>query len=500
MEGGAFVKGNERSRAVPPPQITRLFVRAYGYNGIGVRLACRKDFALTNKTLILIIFASLLFRVVLISRGVQNTPDDVRYLRALDLMNTRDYGALLMTYDHLGFTLISFVPAAFQRVAALATGQPLENLFAIPALILSLSSLGCIGLIYGIARRVGASEREALLAALLAALTNCLYYWSPYVLPYDASLFAALLALYVGLRGDHARRRAFYVGLLGFSAFLIYNAHWILGGAVMVLPLLLRPRRIVERAVYTAVGFLTLPAILLLLTGGSYFSGLMQFGDTVVQGAFSEGWSLPLEYFWSSEGLLTLVWLFGLLAALITLARQPERRIGYWLLSAVGIYALLVLGSVVFQKFVVYGRTARQMVPFVVLAAAYGIDHLPRGGRRLLIAVAALVAVPNLIQPLLIEVPRVAEQRAQAEVGSYSHDSTLLNLNLTVEQPKRYVLLNAQYPYPILGIKPDPPGRVLFTMRHPFTFDPLLYEGFDAEMRAIIRASHLQMKLIDTGG
>ena len=441
---------------------------------------------------------------MLISRGVQNTPDDVRYLRALDLMNTRDYAALLKTYDHLGFTLISFIPASFQRVAAQATGQSLDNLLAIPALILSLSSLGCIWLIYGIARRVGASEREALIAALLAALTNCLYYWSPYVLPYDASMFVALLALYVGLRGDHVRRRAFYVGLLGFSAFLIYNAHWILGGAVLLLPLLLRPRRVVERVIYTAIGFLVLPAILLLLTGGGYFSGLMQFGDTVVQGAFSEGWSLPFEYFWSSEGLLAVVWLIGLLAALIAWVRSParfaERRAAYWLLSAVGIYALLVIGSVVLQKFVVYGRTARELVPFVVLAAAYGIDHLPRVGRSGLIVVAALVALPNLAQPLWIEVPRAAELRALAEVGSFSRDSTLLNLNLDVEPPQRYVLLNTQYPYPILGIKPDPPGHVIFTMRHPFTFDPLLYEGFDGDMRAIVRSSHLQMELIDTGG
>ncbi len=428
----------------------------------------------------------------------------MRYLRALDLMNTHNFGALLTTYDHLGFTLISFVPAAFQRVAAQATGQPLENLFAIPALILSLASLGCVWLIYGIARRVGASEREGLIAALLAALTNCLYYWSPYVMPYDVSMLVALLALYVGLRGDHLRRRAFYVGLLGFSAFLIYNADWILGGVVLLLPLLLRPRRVVERAIFTAVGFLTLPAILLLLTGGSYFSGLMRFGDTVVQGAFSEGWSLPFEYFWSSEGLLTVVWLIGLLAALIALARNPARsagrRVAYWLLSAVGIYVLLLLGSVVFQKFVVYGRTARQMVPFVVLAAAYGINQLPRASRRWLLIAAALVALPNLVQPLWIEVPRAAEQRAQAEVGSYSHDSTLLNRNLTVEPPQRYVLLNVQYPYPILGIKPDPPGQVVFTMRHPFTFDPLLYEGFDPTMRAIVRSSKLEMKLIDTGG
>ncbi len=382
MERGRFVKGNEIERAAAQPKITRLFARACGYNGIGDYLISKKGFALSKKTLTLIILASLIFRVVLISRGVQNTPDDLRYLRALNLLVTRDYGVLLTSYDHLGFTLISFVPASFQRLAAQSTGQPLEYLFAIPALILSLSSLGCIWLIHGIARRVGASEREALIAALLAALTNCLYYWSDYVMPYDTSLFVALLALYVGLRGDHTRRRAFYVGLLGFSTFFIYNAHWILGGVVLVLPLLLRPRRVVERAVYTAIGFLILPAILLLLTGGSYFSGLLQFGDSVVQGAFSEGWSLPFEYFWSSEGLLTVVWLIGGLAALIALVRSSmrsaERRAIYWLLSAVGIYLLLVLGSVVLQKFVVYGRTARQMVPFVVLAAAYGIDHLPR--------------------------------------------------------------------------------------------------------------------------
>ncbi len=478
----------------------------FGYNGNGRHNLLVGDRLLKNKALICIILASLLFRVVLISRGVQNTPDDVRYLRALDLMNSHDFGALLTTYDHLGFTLISFVPAAFHRFAAQTSGQPLDTLFAVPALILSLASLGCIVLVHKIALRVGASDREALIAALLCALTNCLYYWSPYVLPYDASMFTALLALYVGLRGDHIKRRAFYVGLLGFSTFLIYNAHWILGGAVIVLPLLLRPRRVTVRVVYSALGFLTIPVILMLLTGGSYFSGLMQFGDTVVQGAFSEGWSLPFEYFWSSEHLLALIWLIGLAAALIAFVRKPQpdqRRALYWLLTIAGIYLLLVLGSVVLQKFVVYGRTARQMVPFIALAAAYGIDHLPRVSRRWIIAAAALVAMPNFVQPLFIDVPRAAEQRARAEIGSFSDRSTLLTGNPAEDSPassQRYVLLNTHYQYPIIGTQPAPSGRVIFTMRHPFSFEALLYEGFDAPMRVIVRASHLEIELIDTSG
>jgi hypothetical protein len=62
------------------------------------------------------------------------------------------------------------------------------------------------------------------------------------------------------------------------------------------------------------------------------------------------------------------------------------------------------------------------------------------------------------------------------------------------------VLLNTQFIlYPVTGLRPLPEGQILFTMTHPYTFEPFLYEGFDPTMRTIVREAGVEMILVDTG-
>jgi hypothetical protein len=460
---------------------------------------------LKNKTLLLIILASFLLRLALVSFGVQDSPDDVRYARAITLLNTHDFASVLTMYDHVGFTIVSLIPASFQKNIATLTGQSLDNLSAIPVLILSLASVGIIALTHGIARRAGASPREALLAAFLAAITNSLFYWSPHFLPYDMGLCVALLALYIGLKPNPSPRRSFCVGLLVCCAFLIYNAYWLICAVVLVLHTLnsrrFDLRRMVLRGFFTGIGFALILVLLALTTQGQYIAGLLRFSGTVVQGAFSEGWSLPFEWMWYAERLFLLIWLIGLINALIISTRKIERRMIFWLLAIVTIYIVLVLGSVVLQKFVVNGRIARQLVPFMILSAAYGIDHLPALSRRFVTIAAVLIAIPNLVLPFTIGTRRGAELRAQAEVGAFGHQSTLDGPTWWPKTDDRYILLNTEWIYPVLGLKPVPEGRVVFSINHPYHFEALMYEALDPQMRAIIRSSPLnfQMALIDTG-
>ena len=69
---------------------------------------------------------------------------------------------------------------------------------------------------------------------------------------------------------------------------------------------------------------------------------------------------------------------------------------------ALGIYAAHVLFSLGLEKFVVFGRLVRQMIPFLCLAAAAGwtraLPDRPRPPRG---ALAALVFIAVAVDPLL---------------------------------------------------------------------------------------------------
>ena len=453
---------------------------------------------LTGKPLIAILLASFIARVALITSGVQNTFDDFRYARALDLLRTHDVSTLLTTYDHMGFTVASIVPAFLHRIAASLSGQPIDHFYFVPAFCFAFASLGCIALIYGIALRAGAPAKEALLAALLFAITNSFFYWVPYVLPYDLGLFLMLLALYVGLGESSSRPRSMMVGLITWTAFLVYNGHWILGAVVLAIHVF-QNRQFVTRALFALVGFLAMPVLLIVGTRGDYIVGMSRFGSLDSHGLYGEGWSLPFEVFWHAEFLTVVIWLLGLAAALDAYLRTRDNRALVWFLALAGVYVALVAGSVVLEQFVVHGRHARQMIPFLVLLSAYGLAHLSRRPRRQVVAAAVLVALPSFIQPFTIGSPRDAELRAKEEVGDFARESTILGSWWKPDDRARYVLLNTEVIESAEGVRPPPNGRVIFSVKHPYRFEALLYEGATPEERAIIRAASLRMTLIDRG-
>ena len=104
---------------------------------------------------------------------------------------------LFSTQDHLGFALISAIPAAIQFRLGHALSRSGEGLMILPGIVLSQASVLSIALVYAIARRAGRDRVEALIAAALMASAATMFYYSRHLLPYDSSLLLALVAAFV---------------------------------------------------------------------------------------------------------------------------------------------------------------------------------------------------------------------------------------------------------------------------------------------------------------
>ena len=432
-------------------------------------------------------------RVLLIVRGGQNYwPDETRYrasreaAKALWSGQLRDFGHHLQSADHFLFKVIGVLPASLE----VALGENAR----IPALFFALFSVASLGLLGAILRRLGESERVALLATGLLAASTTFLYFSRHLVPYDLAMALGLGALWVGLRQPARLRDSLYCGLLASATFLTYNGYWLLAGFAMIAHTLYRPRSFgnwLKRALLSAVA-LAAPILTLLavdrLVGGPIYKQFVAFSGSVIQGSYAEGWSLPLAYLWHAEHLLVALWAAALLAGLLS-AAQGDRRAALLLGlgGALFVYGALVVFSVFFEKFVVYGRLARQVVPFCCILAALLLGRwwtASRRGRSLALAVlvlAGLQAASNFKPPFLQPFPEELKQAA----GKL----------MTPAAAGRYELNNVEFLWPVPN--PLPAGQILLEQPHPTTYWPYLYEGYDPDQRAKFRAGGgVKMRLL----
>ena len=225
------------------------------------------------------------------------------------------------------------------------------------------------------------------------------------------------------------------------------------------------------------------------LFGGDLLHQFIRFSNSVTQGEFSEGGTLPIAYLWHAEHLLLPLWVvaFGFsLWAMIKGASTARSTLG--VAGILFIYGFMVLTSVGLHKFVVYGRLVRQLVPFFCLMTAYQLQHLRGvhvGVRRafpILCIVLALQAAFNFRSPLQQVFPsdfiRKADKTAEAlGDGREAH------------------LLFARHLYPVPEEAPLPPHEVILRARHPVQFLPYQYEGYTPEERSALRSTDISMRL-----
>jgi hypothetical protein len=458
-----------------------------------------------------ILIISLALRWALVLRGGQYYfSDEGRYEASRETAGLLLQGRvgeglarLIISPEHLGFKFIGILPAMVENLTV-------ESLL-IPGLFFSLFSVLNLYLIHLITRRAGASRTESLYALILASVSMSLLYYARHLMPYDPAMMFGLLAVYTAVGERTTINASLSCGALTFLCFITYNGYWTLAALAILLHVVRRgvqPAPLLRTGA-AAIGGFIVPAILLigfsLLAGTNLLTEYSVFSTTVSQGSYAEGWSLPFEYFWHTEHL---VFIALTVLSISTLFRTDEERKSalVWIGAILFIYLCLLVLSVFLNSFVVYGRLARQMMPFLILPAASGLAGIERefpSGRRLvrgILAVLVLQAAWNFSASLKLTYPREFAWEAQTKYPviefsekrlAFGAPTLCRNNGFILEYVKRF----AVPPEP----NPQVQGQLLLSAPHPDTFLPYQYEGYTREERQVLRQLNPQMRLYKAG-
>ena len=455
-----------------------------------------------RRLLVILLVVSAGLRIYLASAGGQFFfPDERRYETSREIValllagNLGDATETAAQFPHLGFRVVGIVPALIERVVGESA--------VVPAAFFGLFSVANIWLLFAIARRAGASDPEALLAAFLLSLSSTSFYYARHLLPYDVGLTLALAAILAAVRTPARLRDAALCGLLAGCSFLVYLGYWTVAAFAVLLPAFQPSLGFAKSARRLAVSSLAFVAPFVVMfgvdasLGGNLIGKFIRFsGDPglAIQGLFSEGWRLPFAYLWHAEHGLFVAWLLALGAAVpLAASRRLARSASLGVFGVLFVYAALVVLSVGLEKYVVLGRLVRQCVPFFCLLTAHWLERLRTlpGTRatlafRALIALACIQAAANFHTPLTQVFPdefgKLAVRAGAAHQASHPSG--------------QYRVLRAKSLYPAPRKVTLPPHVTLLAAPHPTEFLPYQYEEYTPDQRAVLRATDIRMRLV----
>jgi hypothetical protein len=477
------------------------------------------------KFFLVILAIAFFVRGILVLQGGQLFwPDESRFLTGYATASAflkGDFKNFLSVYvnfpAHSGFYAVSGILGLIQEKISILTHMNFLEMNWISTLLLSMFSVGNILLIYLISLKAGAAPGEAFIAGGCMAISNSMFYYSRHLLPYDSSMFFALLALLIGL-GEYRYRKYIVSGLLIGVSIWIYNGYWVLCLAVVGILTIYSVRNFRDwflRGLIIGLGSL-LPiyelGVFSFLNGSlSSISNLFSFLKTATQGSFTEGWRLPWEYLWYSEHLLLILWLAGFFSAVIIVSKtfsKVSKYIIYWISAVFAIYTIFVLGSTLLGKFVIYGRFARELIPFfcmIVAFSLYKLKYIFLQHRYVTMACLIILLVQtayNFYTPLTQKWPKDLYLTVTQNFGDVYRDLTILGPSVAnnIELDRRkssLVLLNVDFPYPVIGIKQEYSGKIIIKESHPLNYFPYQYEGWNSNERSILRKDGFFMELIE---
>lgn len=445
-----------------------------------------------------ILAVAFIARLVLVMSGGQlYWPDEDRALQSRVIVEEFEAGEPLAAWAratesaHPLFKVLGVLPALVE-VHYASDARPTAAFFA-------LFSVLNIWLLARIARRLGADAVESSLAALLFAASTSVLYFSRHLFPYDAAMTFGLLSLYAGSKADGCWRESVVCGVCAALCFLTYFGYWTLGGAACVIHVLRDRswRHVIRRGLRTVIG-LAMPLLLLIgvaaATGGRVIANTRSFMSDVNQGVFAEGWRVPVEYLWEAEHGLLLLWIAAVVISVVAWRRWldvPRVRVG--LMGALFTYGTLAVLSTGLEAFVVYGRLARQLVPFFCLITAavlaQAIARRPATARLafpLLAAAIVLQAAVNARPVFAQQFPREFIPRGEAAAGRLG--------------ASRATPLYAAHLYPPAPVDEPVDHVEALAAAHPLQFRPYQYEGFTPRERQFLRSADIRMRMLMPAG
>lgn len=451
-----------------------------------------------RRNLLIILLVALGLRIYLVLAGGQFFwPDEERYFIARSAANELLDGDLWGTFyflhsaEHFLFKVIAVAPAVLEKLFG-------EN-DSIPALFFSIFSVLNLWLVGRIARALGANERESLLATLLLGLASTYFYYTRHLLPYDMAMSFGLGAIWMAVRRPVRTSDSILCGLLALAALLTYNGYWVMASFGLLAHFALRASAGRKRQLVLStlsVAAFAAPTALLLVVSNIFApkpldEQFLSFTETIIQGDFSEGWSLPFEYLWHAEHLLLVFWI-GAAAVSAWLLWEGERnsRILLGLSGILFSYTSLVFVSMVLEKFVVYGRLARQLVPFLCILGAFALERMWASGKRgrraslILITVLAIQTGFNFYTPLVQKFPT-----------SFREEVRHIRKDL---EPGEFIFVNVHFIHPdtLAEAPQDRPRRTVLIRPHPLEYLPYQYEGYTPEKREYLRSTDIRMKFV----
>jgi len=451
------------------------------------------DSHLWTKLSVATLAVALALRLALAWGGGQGSwPDESRFLSAREAMIQFSLGhpkvawlAMIGSADHPFFKVASLPAALGDRLFGTSDRRA--------AAYLGLYSVALLALIGASTRAAGASRREAWLAVFFATGANSLFYYTRHLLPYDVSLAFCMGSLALAM-GPTSALRSFFAGFLAGLGFLTYDGYWMLGGVILVIHVLRAPRfrESVLRAAAAGAG-LAVPIASIVgaarILGGDLAGSFRHFSGTITQGDFGRGHAFVWQYLWSAEGWVLVFWLAAAGYAVGRICQEAAlARPAAWLGAAAALFVGLWACADILKVFVVYGRTARMLVPFLCLAAAWSVDDLwsrrrwNLGPLLGLAAAVGAVAAFNEAKPLRLVFPAQFNAEAAAIVRKSG--------------PGVFRLLNATWLGPNERVQSDDsPGELLLVHRHPLQYAPYLFEGFTEAERRYLASHDLTMRL-----
>ena len=224
------------------------------------------------------------------------------------------------------------------------------------------------------------------------------------------------------------------------------------------------------------------------LFGGRLIESYRTFGAQVTQGDYQEGWRLPFEYLWHAEHGLLILWLASLAWCLATVRRSaasPRVRVG--LAGLLIAFATLAISSTLLHMFVVYGRLARQLVPFFCLLTAFALGRIWASRSRVVRGL-----VPATIVILVAQAAHNSRRHYNKRFRTISSASAEFGRERSHLGERGTHLPRASQGRPSRSVRFDLP----FWAPHPLEFLPYQCEGYTPAQRRVLRLTDIRMRIL----